>query len=68
MSLKVRKVRRINTGCLAAVLTAATIFTATPTLAQTFSTPTLQFPEAGTGWGCFFYGTCPGSVVTKAGS
>jgi hypothetical protein len=61
MILKIRK------GCLAAVLTAATIFTATPTLAQTFSTPTLQFPKAGTGWGCSFFGKCPGSVVTQDG-
>jgi len=68
MTLKIRKALHINTGCLAALLTAATIFTATPTLAQTFSLPTLQFPDAGTGWGCFFYGTCPGSVVTKVGS
>jgi len=68
MTLEIRKACLIHTGCLAAMLNAATIFTATPTLAQTFSIPTLQFPDAETGWGCSFNGTCPGSVVTKAGS
>ena len=68
MTLKIRKVCFINTGCLAALLTAVATFTATPTLAQSFSMPTLQFPDAETGWGCSFYGTCPGSVVIQGGS
>jgi hypothetical protein len=68
MTLKIIKVCLLNTRCLAALLTAAAMFTATPTLAQTFNIPTLQFPDAETGWGCLFHGTCPGSVVIQDGS
>jgi hypothetical protein len=68
MTLKIKSVCLINTKYLAALLSAATIFTVTPALAQTVSVPTLQFPSAKTGWGCAFYGTCSGSVVTRDGS
>lgn len=56
----------IKTAGVAALAAVATVSVAPAAMAQTVAVPAISFPQAGTTWGCRFYGTCPNvEVVTK---
>jgi hypothetical protein len=60
-----RKVSKLSNAGYLTVLSCVVLFGATTvSTAQTISLPKLAFPNAGTSWGCQFYGTCQSNDVT----